>query len=664
MQNKIQVTPNGIKKYLKRYKVAESIAEYVWNGFDARATKVEINFETHELGGVVSLEIKDNGWGINNKKLAKKFKPFLESEKELDPNAPRLTSDIHGKNGVGRLTFFNFAEESTWKTTYKEGNKKWFYEITVHSKELHSYSSTQPIEANFETGTVVSFDKIFGLTAYAFESEIQDYLSREFGWYLELFSTKKSLTINGKSFDYSNLVSERESKKIKLNGSEFDVRYIRWSKRLNDEYSRYYFIDSKDKENHTETTTLNNKGDHFFHSLFVESVFFDNFNLQINLSPMYKDLPQGKTYRALQTQIEDYLREKRKPFLKAGAEKLIIDLESNNALPNFGTNEWDKLRKENYEEFIKELYQVEPKIFTGLNIQQQKTFSNLLFLVMDSGERDELLEIISQIVQLTTEERNHLANTLKITTLSSIIKTIKLIEDRIKVVNDLKELVFNTDLQAKEVPHLQNAIEKHYWIFGEQYHLVTAAEPKFEEALRRFVYKIREDKVDGKIEHEDKLAEMDIFMVRQQMIDREKLINSVCVELKYPKINLGKKQVLRLQDYRDVILNADEFKGKNIFWEFYLIGNGFDNSGYIEREIESAKGHGEKSLIYSIGNCKMYVKTWSEVFAEFELRHDFLLDKLKLEREKLSSESNNADEIVKNLATNSAVSLAEMTMPA
>ncbi len=660
---KIQVTPNGIKKHLRRYKVADSIAEFIWNGFDAGATRVEVNFQNHELGGIVSLQIKDNGSGIDNRKLVKKFKPFLESEKELDPNAPRLTSEIHGKNGVGRLTFFNFAEEAHWKTVYAENCKNWFYEIKILSKELHSYEASQPTESNHETGTIVTFEKIFGLTSYAFENEIQDYLSREFGWYLELFSIKKLLTINGVPFDYSDLVSDRERKEIKLNGSTFDVRYIRWSKKLNDEYSRYYFIDSKDKENHTETTTLNNKGDHFFHSLFVESNFFDDFDSQFLLSPVSRESPQAKTYRSLQGQIDDYLREKRKPFLKAGAERLIIDLERNDALPNFGINEWDKIRKENYEEFIKELYQVEPKIFTGLNIQQQKTFSSLLFLVMDSGERDELLEIISEIVQLTPEDRKQLAETLKVSSLSNIIKTIKLIEDRYKVIADLKDLVFNKELGASEVPHLQNVVENHYWIFGEQYHLVTAAEPKFEEALRRFVFEVEKEKIDGKIDHADKLGEMDIFMVRQQLVDKEKLINSVCVELKHPKINLGKKQLLRLQDYRDVILSADEFLGKKIFWEFYLVGNGFDNSGYIEREIESAKNHGEESLVYSIGNCKMYVKTWSDIFAEFELRHNFLLEKLKLEREKIASENKSADEVVKRLSVNSAIGLPQIEIP-
>ena len=43
--------------------------------------------------------------------------------------------------------------------------------------------------------------------------------------------------------------------------------------------------------------------------------------------------------------------------------------------------------------------------------------------------------------------------------------------------------MFNEELGAKEIPHLQDLIENHYWLFGEEYHLVTAAEPKFEEKL-------------------------------------------------------------------------------------------------------------------------------------------------------------------------------------
>ena len=51
-------------------------------------------------------------------------------------------------------------------------------------------------------------------------------------------------------------------------------------------------------------------------------------------------------------------------------------------------------------------------------------------------------------------------------------------------------------------------MEKHYWLFGEQYHLLTSAEPDFNEALRRLLYA-----KTGSSEFVTK--EMDIFMNKQ-----------------------------------------------------------------------------------------------------------------------------------------------------
>jgi hypothetical protein len=129
----------------------------------------------------------------------------------------------------------------------------------------------------------------------------------------------------------------------------------------------------------------------------------------------------------------------------------------------------------------------------------------------------------------------------------------------------------------------------------------------------------------------------------------------VCIELKHPTINLGKKQLSQVKDYKDVILSQDEFNGSNTFWDFYLIGNGYDTSNYIENEKKNSKHHGEESLVYFVDNYKIYVKTWSEVFNEFEIKHNFLNEKLKLKLNKLMTEQSDANEIVQSLSLNSAI---------
>ncbi len=308
------------------------------------------------------------------------------------------------------------------------------------------------------------------------------------------------------------------------------------------------------------STTLNNKGDHFYHSVYIKSKLFDDFNIVLDEASDQTAFGHSKRddeYKYLKTEVDKFLRRKRKPFLKAYTDKLISELENDKAFPRYNlSNAWDSTRKSELENIIKGLYQIEPKIFSGLNIEQKKTLLALLDLVMDSDEKDRLFIIVQEIVDLDVTDRAELADLLKTTRLSRIISTIKLIQDRYQAINDLKELLFNKELGANERDHLQKMIEKHYWIFGEQYHLVTAAEPKFEQALRKWVYLLRGEDKDIKVDHPDKQGEMDIFAVRQDLLNNT--IKNAIVELKNPKVNLGKDQYDQVMKYLNVILKQPE----------------------------------------------------------------------------------------------------------
>lgn len=82
-KSKIQLQSQGIKRALKNYKMYDSLAECIWNGFDAQATKVEVLFCENQLGGIDSIIIKDNGVGIEQEQLKLKFTPMFKSEKAI-----------------------------------------------------------------------------------------------------------------------------------------------------------------------------------------------------------------------------------------------------------------------------------------------------------------------------------------------------------------------------------------------------------------------------------------------------------------------------------------------------------------------------------------------------------------------------------------------------
>lgn len=657
---RVEITVPGIKKALSGYNYLQAFAEFIWNGFDAKGSIVDIIFKANDIGYITELAVKDNGYGIQYDKLITKFVPLFESDKIIDPNAKTINSAVHGKNGVGRLTFFHFANSATWDTVYQSDGKRYRYKINTDIEKLNTYTTTELEETNEQLGTRVCFDGIKVITSYHFDKDIKDYLMREFGWFLELNKEKGfALRINGKDLNYSSLIRgipEKFTLEHKPTKTSFSIKYLQWNERINEEYSRYYYINSADNELFKETTTLNNKGDHFYHSVYIKSQLFDDFIIAVDEASdqgTFGHSKRDEEYKYLKTEVDKFLRRRRKPFLKAYTDKLISELENDNAFPRYNlSNAWDSTRKSELENIIKGLYQIEPKIFSGLNIEQKKTLLALLDLVMDSDEKDRLFIILQEIVDLDVTDREELAELLKTSRLSRIIATIKLIQDRYKTIAELKQLLFNKDLKANEKDHLQKMIEKHYWIFGEQYHLVSAAEPKFEEALKKHAYLLRGEDKDITVDHPNKYGEMDIFAVRQDLLNN--IIKNVVVELKSPKVNLGKEQYDQVMKYLDVILKQPECNAQNMFWEFYLVGNAFDSSGYIDLLYQNAKNHGEPFLAFKTDRYKIYIKKWSEIISDFELRHKFLNDKLEVERDKLLGKYQNADDIVNNQDNNTA----------
>ena len=158
---KIQISSKGIEKTLRKFDYLQAISEYIWNGFDAQATVVDVKLHLNVLGGVDHIVISDNGYGIDRRELERKFTPFFESEKQIDPEKrTRTTSAMHGKNGIGRLTFHRFASDAKWKTTYVDGLLKNTYTIQIGANQLDAYEVSRIKLTDGEPGTSVTFHNI------------------------------------------------------------------------------------------------------------------------------------------------------------------------------------------------------------------------------------------------------------------------------------------------------------------------------------------------------------------------------------------------------------------------------------------------------------------------------------------------------------------------
>lgn len=652
---KVNITNNSISNTVTK-DVNKAICEYLWNGFDANASQLSIRY-TKNAFNITSLEIQDNGEGIDRSSLQETFGCFQDSQKL---HTYQWSSQIKGKKGKGRYSFNCFASKADWVTVYKDKESHYIrHKITIKKGDNQNYDDNEQETKSSSvkrTGTTVSFSDI-NLPSDFFDSEVfLDYLKKEFAVFLFLNKAQyKEILINGEKLDYEDVIEDSDNKVIQIEGDRttfyFNVTYIRWKEKMKENYSMY-FLDSSQTEKYEKTTTFNNKDTKFHHSLYISSDYFnhfvDNATGEKNLFGADNTSPKDKVFKTLVKKLKRFLEEKQKKYVAEVASMKLLAKYQSKGIIRQPQNDYDKILVEDLKKTISAMYEVQPKIFTNLQDNQAKTLVGVVELLLQTDKREDLISIMESVVKLSDDERHNLASVLKTTDLSRITDTIRLIQNRIRTISALKVAV-NPANGMNEVDDLQKLIEQSFWIFGEEYNIVTQAEPDFNQALMEYLDKLY-DIVPGisksnyskdKIEHPDVNKEMDIFAFRQNI--QSSTIDNIVVELKHPKVKLGEKELSQVKTYMNVIMSDSRFNASNMRWKFYLVGNDFDSSNYIPNEMRNAINWGKKNLVCHIDNngiqYEIFVLKWSELFADFEIRHNFLLKKLEMKREELSVSS-------------------------
>lgn len=658
-KEKLVIGSDGIKKSVEKdiKKSMPAVMEYIWNGFDAGADKVSINYDI-QSDIIKKLEIVDNGEGINFKKLNSTFKPFNESKKDLD-NEKHLSLP-HGRKGFGRLTFFLFCYTATWETIYydKQENKNFKYKIKVSANSLDNYQVIeQPKETTEKTGTKVAFSQFLETMPLLNKKksdkhliQFKEFMSKEFGWFLEL-NPNYQILLNKTPITYSELIENNIPDSITIEDEIFNTKFIQWNKKFNKEYSHYYFLNSKGEEVFKRTTTLNNKGDTFYHSIYIQSKYFDNFKFQDKLATdtsLIGKNEKDKTYKKLIEEVNNYLYVQRKPFIKKISKIKIAEFKEDGVFPE-SKNEFEKIKNQDLELITQEVYEFMPNIFNSTNIAQKKIIISLLDQLLMSERRESILKIIKEITELSTEEIKDFENIITNYKLSNIVNTIKLIEDRFRLLKDLEKLVYEKEFYFLE-SDLQELIEKHYWIFGEEYHMIGAENDKFDKLLKIYYEKILKLDVTEIENHKISKKEVDLLISRKDMFGRE--IQNTIVEIKKPDIKIGEKELSQIKNYASIVKDEPKFNANNEKWTYYLIGRNYDD--FITGEIES-KGS-NNGLIYSRNNYEIYVLNWADVINNVSFRLEYLKKSLELKKKNIvdSIPAETKDAFVKQFEENTA----------
>ena len=111
---------------------------------------------------------------------------------------------------------------------------------------------------------------------------------------------------------------------------------------------------------------------------------------------------------------------------------------------------------------------------------------------------------------------------------------------------------------------------------------------------------------------------------------------NLVVELKAPKVVLTKAVLRQIEDYMDYVRKQPLFNSQYRRWKFIAVCSAVDDD--VKARYDSQKSKGKKGLVAEIDNYEVYALTWDDVFQSFDLRHAFLLDKLKMDEEAIAAE--------------------------
>lgn len=638
------IESSGITKDYK-----EAFCEYIWNGFEAKATEIRVSYTLNNLQGIDTIVISDNGEGINYENLSETFGAFLASQK----NSLSLQIKSKANKGKGRFSFTAFSTIVRWDTVYDDNGTLKEYTITLsdENKETVEYDEPQITKEKNSTGTTVTFYNIYGVNPEGlFDGNLEEYFLSEFAWYLYLNKHNGTkLFLDDQELDYNKIINPDLSESINrtIDTSVFQISLVVWNEKIREKFRCYYF-NSANAIKGIDTTKFNRNTVDFNHSVFIQSSFFDEWN-SVSLfdssdeRTFFQTEEEQSVLKGLKKEIQEFIERKISLYMSGKADEEIKKmLEVRKTFPTFPDDDYGVLRKKDLIRVTKELYCLEPRIFYRLKEIQEKSLLAFLNLLLCSEERENILTVIEQIVQLSAEQRRQFADILQKTNLENIIDTISFVENRYRVIEILKEIIYDLDKFSNERDHIQKIIEQNYWLFGEQYHLASA-DQTMHRALEQYNYLLygTKDATEELSPEAEAERRMDIFLCSSRKVENSFgsfIEENIVIELKAPRVTLTKTVLRQVEDYMDFIRTKTQFNSSQRRWKFIAVCK--DVGENVKDLYNTFKDRGKPGLVHQSDKYEIYALTWDDIFTSFDIRHSFMLDKLKYNRDVLLEKFN------------------------
>ena len=644
------ITDQGIKKHFKNFEPWHALVELVWNGLDARATRIDINVESNDLHGLEVIQVVDNGDGIDFHNLSDNFDRFNESLKK--------GASQHGSHGRGRLAFHKLCQNASWYTRFGDSDAY----ISVNSGNVKNYtgenlSGNEQLEClqKLKSGTCVLLENF---TENLPEIEVLLHkFSIEFGWYLALNKEREIFFNNGK-FKVTIPVHDFKEVNVDIEDSPFKLTFLRWHDKPTSEQSHYYLLNSGGRTVYKQYSSFNKKS-LFWLSVYAQSDWVDDFTDKNPDMFVSEDCTtSSKTYKRLLDVLNSHSKEIYEDYLRRFVDDEMEKFKEEGAFPTYVNEDssYGEWRLGNTLDLVRQIYISEPALFKNSNKKQRKIIIRLLDKITVSDHNEDLFEVLESVLDLEPEKMKKFSEQIQRSKLEHIISTIDVLHRREHAVSIIREIMRNHYNRVLETPDMQLVIENNTWLFGSQYETLGAEEDDFVSITKKMRSEIKgiddidADDLDDITYIEGIRGQVDLFLARRipkTDYDGTRYFHCVVIEIKRPGIALNFKHLNQLDRYASILAKNPEFNGDHTRIDLVLVGRKISSSDTsIKARLDTCKDKQDPGLV-TAGKIKSYVKTWESICEEFELSNEFLLSKLETKKTSLADYS--ASKLLENL---------------
>lgn len=599
------------------------LCELIWNAFDADATTVDVLFHEGEFG-IDRVTISDNGTGIAYEEAENLFIGLGGSWKSSGKRTKKGRF-LHGQEGQGRFKAFTIGRVADWRVVYADGEQRYEYTIEGIADAIDEFSLSPKFDSTLQqTGVTVEISEISkNFHILNAEKAIKE-LTPVYALYLKNYSDI-TLRVNGEKLDPSNAISSMTSinlPPIVIDQTEYpaSIEIIEWNGVSEREI---WFADSNGFPLESFDKQIRGIGDFSF-SGYIRCDHFRELNHKGLLSLREMESSISECCNLAITAIKEH-------FVSRELENAKIQID-----------EWKKEQVYPYTgEPLSPIEDAERKVFdiVAINInkslpdfkdsnKKSKEFQLRMLKQAIEKSPEDLQTIMTEVLNLPKYTRENLAELLKDTSLSSIINASKVVSDRIKFIKGLEQLVFNHKENLKERTQLHRILAKNTWIFGNEFAL-TVDDQTLTEVLRQHASCLEEDIIINEPVKrlDNRRGIVDLMLSRQLPTNRPDELEHLVIELKAPRVTIGKKEIDQIESYAFAVAADERFRNINTKWDFWIISNDYDDYAELKLENDSYTD----GVIYKTSkklNITIWLKTWAELISENNHRLKFLREKL------------------------------------